>query len=77
MGNKINTVSGLEFSPYVSPDGKYFFFMSSRIPEKEKWPKELTFSLLEEMFNKPGNGNSSIYWVDSKFISENKPTLTN
>ncbi|OFY67523.1 MAG: hypothetical protein A2V64_00390 [Bacteroidetes bacterium RBG_13_43_22] len=77
MGNKINTASGLEFSPYVSPDGKYFFFMSSRIPEKEKWPKELTFSLLEEMFNKPGNGNSSIYWVDSMFISENKSTLTN
>lgn len=70
MGNKINTVSGLEFSPYVSPDGKYFFFMSSRVPEKKKWPKELTFSLLKDMFNKPENGNSSIYWVDSKLISE-------
>jgi hypothetical protein len=77
MGNKINTVSGLEFSPYVSPDGKYFFFMSTRIPEKEEWPEELTFSLLKEMFNKPGNGNSSIYWVSSEFISDIKPSLTN
>lgn len=77
LGDKINTGSGLEFSPYVSPDGKYFFFMSSRLPEKDNWPEELTFSLMKEMFNSPGYGNSSIYWVSTEFISEKKPSVTN
>ena len=28
MGEKINTPEGGEWSPYVSPDGKYFFFVA-------------------------------------------------
>jgi len=30
MGNVVNTKSGREYSPYVSPDRQYFFFMTNR-----------------------------------------------
>ena len=30
LGPNINTPGGREYTPYVSPDGRYFFFMSTR-----------------------------------------------
>ncbi|MFH1842328.1 MAG: hypothetical protein ABIF77_03915 [bacterium] len=38
MGDQVNSENGAEYSPYVSPDGKYFFFMSGRTGAAEDDP---------------------------------------
>jgi hypothetical protein len=73
MGEKINTPGGLEFSPYVSPDGKYFFFMRTNPPrDNNLFRGTLTLHDLMRLNNQPQNGNSDIYWVDTSFIQELK-----
>jgi hypothetical protein len=73
MGEKVNTRSGWEHSAYVTPDGKYLFFMSTRyMPEEEK-PEKLTYEILSRLYNQPQNGNSDIYWMKADFIRELKP----
>jgi len=70
LGDEINTPRGGEFSPYVSPGGRYFFFMSTRTRSLEESPERLTYRYLEEVYAGPRNGNSDIYWVDASFIEE-------
>lgn len=69
LGPKVNTKSGREYSCSLSPDKKYFFFMSSRTQSIDlnqgTFPSYLE---LRERFSKPGNGNSSIYWMKSDFL---------
>jgi hypothetical protein len=72
MGETVNQERGAEWSPYVSPDGKYFFFMSTRGQEREP-PRRLTFDYLMELHNAPEGGNPGIYWVDAGFIEELRP----
>jgi Tol biopolymer transport system component len=72
LGPTINDDSQERF-PYVSPDGKYLFYVSN------KFGKELTsdssHSLKDymEIMNKHGNGFNDIYWVDAKIIVDLKP----
>jgi Tol biopolymer transport system component len=74
LGDKINTAQTQEWSPYVSPDGKYFFFMSTRLnSERESGKIPLTFDELKNIHNSPQNGNSDIYWISTRFINELKP----
>jgi Tol biopolymer transport system component len=74
MGDKINTASGREYSPYVSRDGKFLFFMSTRLPEGNK-PEEEDYSVaaLRNIHNQPENGNSDIYWIDAGIIDQLRP----
>jgi len=73
MGDKVNQKTGREWSPYISPDGKYFFFMSSRtLLGNEFGSNKPVFSKLKEMYNQPGNGNSDIFWMKADFISDLK-----
>ena len=72
MGETINQERGAEWSPYVSPDGQYFFFMSTRTAERES-PERLTLGYLKELHNAPEGGNPGIYWVDAGFIEELRP----
>jgi hypothetical protein len=72
MGETINQERGAEWSPYVSPDGRYFFFMSTRTAERES-PERLTLDYLKQLHNAPEGGNPGIYWVDAGFIEELKP----
>jgi Tol biopolymer transport system component len=74
MGDAVNTPRGGEWSPYVSPDGKYFFFMSSRPPRSEDLPEKLTYGYLSEIRDNPPNGRSSIYWIDASFIQHLRPS---
>jgi Tol biopolymer transport system component len=67
LGEKINTPRGAEYSPYISPDGKYFFFMSVRT---EKENVALTFDKLMAYHNSPQHGYSGIYWIDAGFIND-------
>ena len=49
LGDKINS-SGSEYSPIVSPDGKYFFWSSTRSLASTSQPKRLTYpDLLNEV----------------------------
>lgn len=74
MGPKINTPGAKEYTPYVSPDGKYFFFMSTRTPAEPEIP-ENGYSLehLERVHMLPENGNSDIYWIDAGILDELRP----
>lgn len=74
LSDKINTEGNDEYSPYISPDGKYFFFMSKRSLTDELIPDKLSFDFLHEINDKPNNGNSDIYWVEAKTITNLKPT---
>jgi len=70
MGDAINTPADGEYSPYVSADGKYFFFMSTRpLPEAEI-PDTLTRHFLLRYRTLPGSGNAAVYWIDAGFIEE-------
>jgi len=72
MGPEINTASNQEWSPYVSPDGKYFFFMSARPLPTEQQPEQLSHEFLEKIHQQPRNGNADIYWVSSALIDSLK-----
>jgi len=73
MGEGINTAGGDEYSPSVSRDGKYLFFMSSRVLPKDQRPKKLSSAFLHGLHGKLGNGNTSIYWVDARIIDNLRP----
>ena len=76
MGDEINTSRNGEFSPYVSPDGEYFFFMSTRPKPREAIPDSLTYDFLQEVHGGPHNGNPSIYWVSAAFIEDLRQAAT-
>ncbi len=73
LGPLINTTGGNEFSPSLSPDGKYFFFMSSRMSWTFQDPPEISATWLHDTFAGPQNGDSDIYWVDASFINMLRP----
>lgn len=70
LGEVINQPRGSEWSSYVSPDGRYFFFMSTRAPWPEQVPESLTREWLLDFHAGPESGNPSIYWMDASFIDE-------
>jgi hypothetical protein len=71
MGPEVNTAGSQEYSPYVSPGGKYFFFMSSR--RETARPKTLTYKFFGDLMGRPRNGNSDIWWIDAGFIEKLRP----
>jgi hypothetical protein len=70
MGEKINLDNARGWSPYVSPDGRFFFFMATRTQEIEE--ADWNYSRLKELYTSSGNGNADIYWVDAGIIKELK-----
>ena len=58
MGPKVNTAAK-EGYPYVTVDGRYFFFYSNKV------------SVLNKHRVPDGPGN--VYWIDAKIIQELKP----
>lgn len=73
LGDKINSDSNNEFSPYVSPDGKYFFFMSSRLMDEAMRPKTLSIQTLRDIQDSPMMGSTDIFWVEADFIVKLRP----
>lgn len=74
MGPKINTAGAREYTPYVSPDGKYFFFMSTRAPTRPDAPVEgYSLKYLQQVHDQAENGNSDVYWIDAGIIEELRP----
>ncbi len=74
LGARVNTTDGSEHSPYVSPDGKFFFFMSARIGDKfDQGNGKLTRDMMLKMHNEPAGGLPGIYWMEASFIEGLKP----
>jgi len=73
LGDAVNTPADAEYSPYVSPDGKYFFFMSSRPLPDAAIPDTLSRDFLLRFRAGPGSGNSAIYWMDAGFMERLRP----
>jgi len=72
MGSRINTADGMEYSAYVTRDGRYLFFMSRRFDETD--PENLSYEKLNQMFINPESGNSSIYWMEAGIIDSLRVT---
>lgn len=71
LGPLINTPGGMEFSPYVSPDGRYFFFMSSRAPSwAEVFEQEKSYQAIQRNVHAVVNGHAKMYWMNAGFIGE-------
>lgn len=73
LGDKINTAGSSEYSPSITPDGKYFFFMSTRL-NKNKMPQPpIKLRDLMHFHNDAENGSPDIYWVDASVIEALRP----
>jgi Tol biopolymer transport system component len=59
---------GWEFGPRLSPDGKLFFFTSSRGFGSQPLERALSFDELEQRLHAPGNGLRDIYVVDAAVL---------
>ncbi|HPG39944.1 MAG TPA: hypothetical protein PLP19_11235 [bacterium] len=68
LGDRINSKSSQEYSPYISPDGRYFFFMS--VSPVAQLAAPLTRDRLYQLHNSPQNGNPVMFWVDAGFIEQ-------
>jgi Tol biopolymer transport system component len=63
LGDQINSVAW-DFSPKVSPDGKWFFFTSNRGFAEKPLEKRLSYQELLQKLHSPGNGLRDIYKID-------------
>lgn len=74
LGEKINTagVDGSDW-PYLSPDGKYLFFMTAMRPLKNIDPDNYTYRELLKSQLSITNEKSKIHWVSAGFIEKLRP----
>jgi Tol biopolymer transport system component len=63
LGDKINS-GGNEYSPAISPDGKYFFWTSTRGFADKPLEKRLDYRELMTRLRGPRNGLGDIYQID-------------
>jgi hypothetical protein len=73
MGDRINTPGNSAPSSYVSPDGRYFFFASTRKSPNDTIATKLSYENILRISTLPENGNSDIYWMDASFIDSLRP----
>jgi hypothetical protein len=67
LGSIVNSSARDEFSISLSPDGKVVFFGSDRtLPRLEGRPLRWADILAER--TQPGNGQTSLWWVDAGFL---------
>ena len=67
LGPRVNGQGREGWSPYVSPDGRWFFFMSSATTT----PTEpLTTESLRAIHEAPGNGLGHVWILDAAFLDE-------
>jgi hypothetical protein len=74
LDDRVNSASRHEYSAYVSPDGRYLFFLSSETPFPEGFADPaLTWDELQRRHADPGNGNPGMYWIDAAVLDEMRP----
>lgn len=72
LGPAVNKEDNERF-PYVSPDGKYLFYVTDKVNENLLTDKKLSYREIVDLYMNPGNGWCDIYWVDAKIIEELRP----
>jgi hypothetical protein len=73
LGDEVNTRDGNEYSASISPDGKYLFFMSARMPDAGEIPSPLTLAYLHRLHDSTPNGDPAVYWIDARVVTELRP----
>jgi Tol biopolymer transport system component len=68
LGDKVNT-RATEFSPKVSPDGKYLFFTSTRSFVDVPLTSRLDYKELSRRLRNPRNGLGDIYQIDMSALN--------
>jgi hypothetical protein len=71
LGPAVNTPGNDEYSPYVSRDGRYFFFMSAReeVPRINATEK-LSFKRLLAISRRASMRVPGVYWMEAGFIED-------
>jgi hypothetical protein len=69
LGSAVNTPDN-EFSPYISPDGKYLFFsrFNQRPMPGEAAGPPLTYKEIMSFFTGPQNGLRDIFWIEAGVV---------
>jgi hypothetical protein len=74
LGSAVNTEGGFEYSAYVSPDGRFFFFMTARPDWGLLAPQgQAAGASLRSMQTEPNNGAWDIYWMSADFLGRLRP----
>lgn len=73
MGAGVNTRAGDEWSPYVSPDEKYFFFMRSRSNAVSVLRNMVGEGQENSISDNTNNRLALIWWMDAEFIESLRP----
>jgi hypothetical protein len=73
LGDAVNTPGTGEYSPSVSRDGRFFFFMSTRPGPADGIPDTLSRDYLLRFRAGPESGNPAIYWMNASFIETLRP----
>lgn len=73
LGDAVNSTGTSEFSPYVSRDGRLFFFMATRLRPDSAIPDTLSRDFLLRYRSEPGGGNPAVYWMDASFLERLRP----
>jgi Tol biopolymer transport system component len=72
LGNEINSTY-MDWSPYITPDGKYLVFSSYRNTEPITPFDPAYYGTLMKELGLPKVGNGTLYWVDARCIEVLKP----
>jgi len=72
LGPTINSANNERY-PYVSPDGKYLFYVSDKVSNALLMEKGHTYREYEQMYKSAGNGWSDVYWIEARVIEELRP----
>jgi hypothetical protein len=69
LGAEVNT-AGLDYCPFVSPDGETLFFTRKRGRERAEHPtgEPLDYEAYMNWALGPGNGAGDIYWVSASLL---------
>ncbi len=72
LGAEINSSAGQEWSPYITHDEKYFFFMSMKL-KPLALDGEFVYQTLLDYHNNYENGLPDMYWIEASFIKALRP----
>jgi hypothetical protein len=73
LGAEVNFASSAANAPYVSPDGRCFFFGASVVRPLPAADGNVTMAMLKDYIAKPQNGASDVYWCDASFLKKLRP----